>query len=92
MKHGKLIAITNLHQGIEGRRRLTFENGFLRSTATGFFVAQRDGVNSAEQIRKRGVHQKVVERVAVRRRDQLDAAFGDGAAPPALPLRCRFRR
>ena len=90
MKHGELVAIANFHERVECRRSLAFEHGFLRSAAARFFVAERDRVNSAEQIRERRIHQKVVERVAVRGRDELHAAFGDRARGHGLGFGADF--
>ena len=79
VKNGELIASANFDQRVEGRRRLPLEDRLLRSAPSRFFVAERDGMNAAEKIRQRRIHQEVVERISVRRRDQLHAALGNRA-------------
>jgi hypothetical protein len=47
-------------------------------------------VNPAKQIRESGIHQEVVERIAVRRRNQLHAALSNGSRRLRFGLRPDF--
>ena len=75
----KLVAISYFDQRIERRRRLPLEHGFLCAAPPRFLVAQRHGMDAAEQIRKCRVHQKIVQRLSVRSGNQLHTTFGNGS-------------
>ena len=80
----------NLHHHVEGGRRLALQHRLLRSAIARFLVAQRNGLDSPHQVRQRGVHNQVVQRVAVGRGDELHAPLGDGAGGGGLLLRAHF--
>jgi hypothetical protein len=71
------LAVLDLDDHIEGRRRLALEYALLRPPPPRLLVTERHALDPADQIRQRGVEHQVVEVVAVRRPDQLHAAFGD---------------
>jgi hypothetical protein len=73
------IAIVNLDHDVEGRGRLAFENGLARAAAARFFVRQRHALMPPTKIRKRRIHQEILQRLAMRRADQRHAAFGNRA-------------
>ena len=51
----------------------------MRAAPPRLLVAQRHGLDAADQVRQRGVEHQVFQRGAVRRADQLHAALGNGA-------------
>ena len=73
------IAIVDLDNDVEGRRRFALEHGLARAAPARFLVGERDGADAADQVGERRVHQEVLERLAVRRADQRHAALGDRA-------------
>ena len=73
------VAILNLDDDVEGRRLFALEHGFARAAPARFFIGEGDGTDPAQQVGQRRVHQQVVQRLAVRRADQLHAALGDRA-------------
>ena len=75
--HHQPVAVLDLDQHVEGRRRLALEDGFLCAAPPSFFVGERHALDAANQICQRRVHHQVVERLTVRGADQLDAPFGD---------------
>src|SRR5579884_1209740 len=79
-----------LHYHVEGWRGLALKDALLRMAASGLLIAQRDGLNAAHQIGERRVDQQVAQRVTVCRRDQLHAAFGDGASGCRFQFRANF--
>ena len=81
-----LIAPDDLHQDIKCRRRAAFKNHLLRPAAAGFLIGKGHGLDAADQVRKRGVHQQVGECASVGRSDQLDSALGDGPGCPCFKL------
>ena len=58
-----------LHQYVECRGRFALQHCFLSASPSGLDVAQRDRLDTADQIRKGRVHYQVVQRVAVGRCD-----------------------
>jgi len=81
------VAGVDLDNDVEGRGRLAFENGLSRAAAPRFFVRKRDGAHSANQVRKRRVHQEVLQRLAVRRSNQRHASLGNRSGGGRLGLR-----
>ena len=73
------VAILNLDQHVERRRRLALEHGLARAAAARFLIGERHGGDAAHQVGEGRVHQQVLERLAVRGADQLHAALGDRA-------------
>ena len=53
-------------------------------------VTERDGLDAADEVGQRRVHDQVLERVAVRRGDELDAAFGDRSRGGSLEVGTDF--
>src|ERR1035437_307346 len=81
-----LLAIEDLDDDIERRRRLALQDALLRASAARFLVAEGHGLDAADQVRQRRVEHQVVEVVAMGRADQLDAALGDGPGGLSLQL------
>ncbi len=81
------LAILDLHDHVERRRRLALEDALLGPAAARLLVAQRHALDAADQVGERRVQHQVVEVVAVRRPDQLDAALGDRPGGHRLQLR-----
>ncbi len=81
-----LLAILDLDDDVERRRRLALEDALLRAAATRLLVAQGHALDAADQVRQRRVEHQVVEVVAVRGADQLHAALGDRARRLRLEL------
>ncbi len=75
---GHRLPVLNLHQHIERWRGSAFQHRLLRASPACFFVGQSHTVNAAHQIAQRGVHQQVVQRIAVSGAYQLYAPLGDG--------------
>ena len=71
---------------VERRRRLALEDALLRAAAAGLLVAQGHALDAADEVRQRRVEHQVVEVVAVRGPDQLDAALRDRACRLRLEL------
>ena len=65
---------------------LALEDALLGAPAAGLLVAQGHALDAADEVRERRVEHQVVEVVAVRRADQLDAALGDRAGGLRLQL------
>ena len=78
------IAVVDLDEHVERRRRLAFEHRLARAAAARFFVGERDAADAADQVGERRVHQDVFERSAVRGADELHAAFRDGTRGQSL--------
>ena len=81
------VAILDLHHDVERGRRLALEDALLRAAAARLLVAERHGLDAADEVGQRRVEHQVVEAVAVRRADELDAALGDRARGRRLELR-----
>ena len=84
---GHALAIDDLDDDVERRRRLALEDALLRPPAARLLVAERDALDPADEVGQGRVEHQVVEVVAVRRADELDAALGDGAGGLRLELR-----
>ena len=79
-----------LHNYVEGGRGLTLQHRLLGAAIARFLVTEGDSLNAAHQIRQRGVHYQVVQRVAVGRGDELHAPLGNGAGGGSLLLSAHF--
>ena len=77
----------DLHQDAECRRGLAFQDRLSRAAPPRLLVGEGHSLNTADQVGQGGVHHQVGERVAVRRRDQLDPTLGDRAGRLCLQLR-----
>ena len=62
---GKLVHLHDLYDHVESWRRFPLKYGLLSSSPLCFFVAQSDCLNAADQVAQCGVHQQVLQRVAV---------------------------
>src|SRR5207253_10119902 len=62
----------DLDEHLERGRRLALEDALLRPAAARLFVGKGDRLDAADEIRERWVQHEVLERVAVRRRDELN--------------------
>ena len=71
------LAVLDLDDHVERRRRLALEHALLRPPPARLLVAEGDALDAADQVGQRRVEHQVVEVVAVRRADQLHAALGD---------------
>ena len=76
---GKALAVLDLDEHVEGRRRASFEDGLLRTAAAGFFIGESHRFDTADKVAEGWVEQKVIEGLTVRRTDELHAAFRNGA-------------
>ena len=74
---GHPLAIDDLDDDVEGRRRLALEDALLRPPPARLLVAEGHALDPADEVGQGRVEHQVVEVVAVRRADQLDAALGD---------------
>ena len=83
---GDAVAVLDLDQDIEGRRRLALEHRLLRAPPPRLLVGKGDALDASEQIVQRRVDEEVLQGLAVRRGDELDAAFGDGTRGAGLEL------
>ncbi len=81
------IAIVDLDDDVEGRRRLPLEHRLARAAAACLFVGERHRADAADEVGERRVHQQVLQRLPVRGADQRHAAFGDRAG--CFGFRCR---
>ena len=77
--NGEAIAGLDLDEDVKGGRRAAFEDSLLRTATAGFFVRKCHRFDAADEVAERGVEQKVIERLPMRRADQLHTAFCDGA-------------
>ena len=80
------LAVLDLHDDVEGRRRLTLQDALLRSPPARLVVPEGHALDPADQVRERRVEHQVVEVVAVRGPDELDPALGDRAGGLGLQL------
>ena len=80
------LAIDDLDDDVEGRRRLALEDALLGPPPARLLVAEGDALDPADQVGQGRVEHQVVEVVAVGRADQLDAALGDRARGLGLEL------
>ena len=85
--HDHVVPILDLHDHVEGGRGLALEHRFLGAPPPRLFVAQRHGLDAADEVTQRGVLHQIIERVAVRGADELHAALGDRARRQGLELR-----
>ena len=84
---GDPLAIDDLDDDVEGRRRLALEDALLGPPPARLLVAEGDALDPADEVGQGRVEHQVVEVVAVRRADELDAALGDRAGGLGLELR-----
>ena len=82
--HRHFVARLDFHYHIKGGRRLAFQHRLLRAAKARFLVAQGYRLHPANQVGQRGVHNQVVQGVAVGGGYQLHAALGDGAGGGGL--------
>ena len=82
-----LLAVLDLDDDVEGRRRLPLQDALLGPAAAGLLVAEGHALDAADEVGQRRVEHQVVEVVAVRRADELDAALGDRPGRLRLELR-----
>ena len=80
------VAVLDLDDHVERGRCLALQDALLGPPAAGLLVAQGDALDAADEVGQRRVEHQVVEVVAVRRADELDAALGDGARRGRLQL------
>ena len=71
------LAILDLDDDVEGGRRLALEDALLGPPPARLLVAEGDALDPADEVGQGRIEHQVVEVVAVRRADQLDAALGD---------------
>ena len=85
------LAVLDLDDDVERRRRLALEHALLRPPAARLLVAEGHALDAADEVGQGRVEHQVVEVVAVRRADELDAALGDGprGLRPRAPSRSR---
>jgi hypothetical protein len=83
---GHVAPVLNLDDDVERRRRFALEHRLLRAAAPSFLIRERHALDAANQIRQRGIHHQVFERVAVRGGHQLDPALGNGAGRGGFEL------
>ena len=84
------LPFLDFDEDVESGRGFALQNGLLGAAAAGFLVGQGDGIDAADQVGERGVHEQVFERIAVGGADELDAAFGDRAGGDGLKLPADF--
>src|SRR5579872_1467762 len=82
----KPIAVLDLYDDVECRRRLAFEDRLARAAPLGFLVGERHGADAADQIGERGIHEYALEVQSVRRADELHAALCDRAGRDGFSL------
>ena len=87
---GQAVPAVNFHHHIESRRPLAFQHALLRAAVARLLVAQGNRLNAADEVGQGGVHNEVIQGVAVGGGDQLDAALGDGAGGGGLALGAHF--
>ena len=80
------LAVLDLDDDVERRRRLALEDALLGPPPAGLLVAEGDALDPADEVGQGRVEHQVVEVVAVGGADQLDAALGDGARGLGLEL------
>ena len=71
------LAVLDLDDDVEGRRRLALEDALLRPPPARLLVAEGHALDPADEVGQGRVEHQVVEVVAVGGADQLDAALGD---------------
>jgi hypothetical protein len=74
---GDSVAVLDLDQHVERRRRLALEHGFLRPSSPRFLVGKGHALDSAQQVVESRVDQQVLERLTMRGGDELHATFRD---------------
>ncbi len=84
--NGDAVAVLDLDKHVERRRSLALEDRLLRPSPARLLVRQGHALDAAEQVVEGGVDQKVLERLAVRRGDELHSALGDRARGYGLEL------
>ena len=86
---GNPLIRLDLDQHLERRGRLALEDRLLCPTPARFLVGQRHSLDPTDEVRQRRVEHEVFERVAVRGRDELDAALAmvlAAAASCSVPI------
>ena len=88
---GDPLAVLDLDDHVERRRRLALEDALLGAPAARLLVAEGHALDAADEVGQGRVEHQVVEVVAVGGADQLDAALGDraGGLRPRAPSRSR---
>ena len=84
---GDPLAVLDLDDHVERRRRLALQHALLGPPAAGLLVAEGHALDPADEVGQGRVEHQVVEVVAVGRADELDAALGD--RPRGLRLQLR---
>jgi hypothetical protein len=74
--HGYPMPALDLDQNVKRGWGAPLQDGFLSAPTSGFFIRQRDGFNSADQIRQCRIDHEVFKLIAVCGRDKLNSAFG----------------
>ena len=74
-----VLAVLNLDQNVERRRRPALEDALLCAAPPRLLVGEGHRFDAAHEVAQRRVHEQVVQVVAVGRADELHAALGDGA-------------
>ncbi|MNS39074.1 hypothetical protein D3C72_713430 [compost metagenome] len=84
--NGQAITVLKLHGDVEGRGSLALQDALLGAAPARLLVREGHRLDAADEVREGGVHQEVLERVAVGRPDELDPALGDGPGREGLLL------
>ena len=77
--HRQPVPVLYLHHYVEGGRRFSLQDRLLGAPVAGFLVSQRNRLHPADKVRQGGIHNQVVEGVAVGGGNELHAALGNGA-------------
>ncbi len=74
-----VVAVNDLHHHVKRWRRLSLQDALLRASSSRFVVTERHALNPTDQVGERWVQHQVVQAVAVRRTDELNATFSNGS-------------
>ena len=88
--HHDFVPALYLHENVECWRSAPLAHRLLRAAPPRLNVAQRNRLNAAHKVGQRGVHDEIVQRVAVRRRHQLHAALRNRARCVCVRLRANL--
>ncbi len=88
--HFDVFALLNFNQNGESGWGFALQNRFLGAPPSRFVIRERYGRNTANQIGKGWIDQKIVQRITVSRAHQLDAAFGNRSGSLGFEFAANF--
>ena len=81
-----MIPVLNLDHDVEGRGRLSLQDGFLSAASFCLLIAQSNRLNPTDKVTQGRIHDQVVQRVSMSGGHKLHPTLGDGTCCLSLEL------